>query len=83
MLRKDLLDWFTCHGLDSPTMAVFTLERLRTGSLLVHKAGCCDSLNLTLKSLRLLERLWFSVNTGRLKSLGSVVSRGWPAVAIE
>lgn len=83
MLRRDLLDWFTCHGLDSPTMAVFTLERLRTGSLLVHLAGCFSSLNLALKSSRLLERLWFSVHNGRLKSLGSVVRRGWSAVAIE
>lgn len=64
-------------------MAVFTLERLRTGSFLVHKAGCFNSLNLALKPWRLLERLWFSVLIGRLKSLGSVVSRGWPAVAVE
>lgn len=83
MLRKDLLDWFTCHGLDSPTMAVFTLERLRTSSSLVHMAGCFNSLNLALKSWGFLERLWFSVHIGRLKSLHSVVSREWPAVATE
>lgn len=35
MLKRNLLDWLTWCNLDSPTIALFTLERPRTQKLLI------------------------------------------------
>lgn len=74
ILKWDLLDQFTPYGLVSPTMDVFTLERLRTCNCSVHEARCLHSLRVQ-KSQRLPGLP--SVCVGRLKKLGSDVSKIW------
>lgn len=73
----NLFNWLTRYGLGSPTMAVYTLERLRTQWLFNPRGWMPQQSPLGTEGRPAVhpESCWSSVHTGQLKELGSSVSK--------